>query len=213
MKTVTDGTAPPSDRRSTRHEGTRSEIIAAAWGLVRENGLAGLAMRDLGERVGMRAQSIYSYFPSKLAIFDAMFREAYTTLSVALEAVGADPVSEGREYARVMSHRYFDFCVEDPVRFQLLFLRTIPDFVPSEESYAVAIRVYESMTSDLTRIGITDAGAADLLTALLTGLASQQIANDPGGDRWRRLVDRSIDMYLREVAPNPTITKTKRRRS
>ena len=33
-------------------------------------------MRDLGARVGMRAQSLYSYFPSKHAIFDAMFAEA-----------------------------------------------------------------------------------------------------------------------------------------
>ena len=34
-------------------------------------------MRDLGEAVGMRAQSVYSYFPSKDAIYDAMFRQGY----------------------------------------------------------------------------------------------------------------------------------------
>ena len=33
-------------------------------------------MRDLGGRVGMRAQSLYAYFPSKFAIFDAMFAES-----------------------------------------------------------------------------------------------------------------------------------------
>ncbi len=159
----------------------------------------------------MRAQSIYSYFPSKHTIFDAMFREGYLVLSEAMKTVENGPKRVGREYARVLSHVYFDFCVDDPVRFQLLFLRTIPDFEPSEESYAVALAVYDSMASVLTQLGVADPGAADLLTALFTGLASQQIANDPGGDRWRRLVDRSIDMYLREVAPNLMTTKTRRR--
>ncbi len=205
------GSVPRPDRRSVRHELVRQEIIDAAWALVRENGLSGLAMRELGERVGMRAQSIYSYFPSKHTIFDAMFLAGYTALDAALAAVRATPRFEGREYARVMSHRYFAFCVEDPVRFQLLFLRTIPDFVPSPESYALAVRVYTAMTSDLGRVGVSDPAAADLLTALLTGLASQQIANDPGGDRWRTLVDRAIDMYLSEVAPNLARPKTRKK--
>jgi mRNA degradation ribonuclease J1/J2 len=30
----------------------------------------------------------------------------------------------------------------------------------------------------------------------MTGLTDQQISNDPGGTRWRRLVDRAVDMLL-----------------
>ncbi len=65
----------PRDRRAERYAATRREIIDAAWDLVHQGGLASLAMRDLGSRVGMRAQSLYAYFPSKFAIFDAMFAE------------------------------------------------------------------------------------------------------------------------------------------
>jgi hypothetical protein len=35
----------------------------------------------------------------------------------------------------------------------------------------------------------------DLNTALLSGLIDQQQANDPGGDRWSRLVEPAIDMW------------------
>ena len=42
--------------------------FAAARAAATEVGLAGLRMRDLGNRVGMRAQSLYTYFPSKAAI-------------------------------------------------------------------------------------------------------------------------------------------------
>ena len=53
----------------------------------------------------------------------------------------------------------------------------------------------------LDRIGITDPDAADLWTGILAGLASQQNANEPGGQRWRRLVPRAVDMFLSEVGP------------
>ena len=74
------GVTGANDRRAQRRQETKDEIVAAAWDLVREQGLAGLAMRDLGARVGMRAQSIYSYFESKHEIYDAMFREGYLDL-------------------------------------------------------------------------------------------------------------------------------------
>jgi hypothetical protein len=38
-------------------------------------------------------------------------------------------------------------------------------------------------------------------TALSAGLVSQQLANDPGGTRWRRQLPRLIDMYVKEVKP------------
>ena len=34
----------------------------------------------------------------------------------------------------------------------------------------------------------------DLWTALLSGLTAQQLSNDPGGDRWSRLLDESVDL-------------------
>ena len=36
----------------------------------------------------------------------------------------------------------------------------------------------------------------DLWTALLTGLVTQQMSNDPGGDRWERLIDRAVHMFV-----------------
>lgn len=46
---------------------------------------------------------------------------------------------------------------------------------------------------------MADTAGVDLWTGLITGLTSQQIANDPGGDRWRRLLPDAVDMYLRHV--------------
>ncbi len=197
---------PKIDRRTARRQETLAEIVTAAWEVVREHGLAGLSMRDLGERVGMRAQSIYSYFASKHEIYDAMFLEGYRAFTAWMDdAVGDRQLSEDPVgAARLTAHAFVDFCTMDPVRYQLLFQRTIPGFEPSAESYAVAVEAYERARQQLAIIGVHDQATLDLWTAMLTGLADQQISNDPGGDRWERLVDRAVDMLLADARIRPT---------
>jgi hypothetical protein len=53
----------------------------------------------------------------------------------------------------------------------------------------------------LARNGVSDAAHWDIWTALMTGLVDQQIANDPGGDRWSRLLDEVVTMFLSHCAP------------
>ena len=191
---------------SRRREATRTEILDAAWELAREHGLAGLSLRDLGARVGMRAQSIYGYFASKHEIYDAMFADGYRQYAAAMQD-RADALAEGRldrEIFKSGTRRFLEFCTTDPVRYQLLFQRTIPGFEPSAESYAIAVETLGVARAALAALGVDDDRALDLYTALTTGLADQQISNDPGGDRWTRLVDEAIDMYLDHVlGPEP----------
>ena len=196
----------PGGRRARRRAATQAEIVDAAWGLVRQSGLAGLSMRDLGDRVGMRAQSVYSYFSSKDEIFDAMFRQGYEEYLAMVGPLADDTTPDATAYLQAIARGYFDFCVADPARFQLLFLRTVPRFEPSEGSYAVAIEALGRLQAGFDRVGITDPQAADLATAVMTGLASQQLANDPTGDRWGRLVNRAVSMVLAEVAPHLLVT-------
>lgn len=146
----------------------------------------------------MRAQSLYGYFASKNDIYDAMFADGYRTLLAEVAWPGADdPVD--RESFKAETRAFVAFCVADAVRYQLLFQRTLPGFEPSAESYALALEVLERLRTASAAIGITDPAHLDLHTALVTGLTSQQIANDLGGDRWTRLLDDAIDMYLDHV--------------
>src|SRR3954468_1750199 len=112
------------DRRAERHAATRREILDAAWALARERGLSGWALRDVAEAVGMRAPSLYVYFGSKNALYDAMFADGYSQLLERYAAIPRD--GEPRRLVHTAAHMFFDFCVEDPARYQLLFLRTIP---------------------------------------------------------------------------------------
>jgi AcrR family transcriptional regulator len=190
-------TSERRDRRADRHAATKREILDAAWSLARERGLAGWALRDVAEAVGMRAPSLYVYFDNKFALYDAMFADGYVALLARVRQL--EEAHEGAaavDLVRASAAMFVDFCVEDPARLQLLFLRTLPGFEPSEESYALAQQPFAAMVDVLAASGMGRAEHVDLWTALLSGLATQQVSNDPGGDRWRRLVDPAVDMFL-----------------
>lgn len=194
---MTPVTSEALERRRSR---TRDEILDAAWALCREHGLAQLSLRDLAARVGMRAPSLYSYFGSKDAIYDAMFAQGQHQLG---EHMAGHVDGQDREAFRRRARAFFTFCVEDPVRYQLLFQRVLPDFVPSEESYALAVAHLEQVREILAAQGVRDPRHLDLWTALLTGLTDQQISNDPGGDRWGRLLDEAVDLFCDHVGIDP----------
>jgi len=61
---------------------------------------------------------------------------------------------------------------------------------------------------------------ADIYTALLSGLINQQLANDPGGQRWRRLIPRVIAIFADDLGisrselarPEPANTEQTRKK-
>jgi AcrR family transcriptional regulator len=184
-----------TDRRTHRRDQTRREILDAAWEVAREHGLTALTLRDVADRVGMRAPSLYSHFDSKHAIYDAMFGEAWTAYEEATRP-GRDRLTDDmRAAAHAITRGFFDFAVADPVRYQLMNQRTIPGFEPSPDSYAPAVRVLEAAYVVAAERGVTDPDDVAILLALLGGLIDQQIANDPGGDRSSRLLPRAVDMW------------------
>ena len=191
---------PIADRRTRQREATRTEILDAALELSRTQGLAGISMRDLAARVGMRQPSLYTYFASKSAIYDALFARSWRELGERL--VEPDRGLDARAALRAGARAFVDFCVEEPPRFQLMCQRPVPGFEPSAEAYAPALEVHAAMQAELARRGITDPAAADIWTALITGLVNQQLANDPGGDRWTRLIDEVVEMFVRHEAHN-----------
>jgi len=188
-----------TDRRAARHEATKLRILAAAWELAAEQGLAGISLRDLAARVDLRQPSLYSYFDSKLALYDAMFAQAYEQLLAAVEPL--ELTGSPEEQIRQMAYVFTRLAVADVPRAQLLFQRTLPGFEPSPESYALANRFLDRTRRHLAAAGFTRPEDLDLYTALMGGLVNQQMANDPGGTRWLDLVDEAIDMYLEHSVP------------
>ena len=196
-----------SSNRERRRAATKAEIVEAAWLLAREHGLAGVSMRDVGGVVGMSAQSIYSYFAAKDDIYDAMFAEGnqaalahLTPFVERIDIAGDDPLALV-EAVHAAAHGFFQFCVSDPTRYELMFQRTLRGFRPSAASYGLAGEFLDLLASRLRKLGVEQAGI-DLWTAVMSGLTSQQIANDDGTERWGALVDGAVDMLIHHLTPS-----------
>jgi len=181
------------DRRAERREATVAEILEAAWELARTQGLAGVSLRELAQKIGMRPPSLYWYFNSKTAIYDAMFAQGNRQLLALMAEL--DWPDDVRGILRLSARKFVEFSTANGERYQLLFQRTIPGFEPSPEAFALATQVVNEMRARLAAVGLTDPRAFDVWTALVSGIAGQQIANEPGGDRWVRLIDEIVDAY------------------
>lgn len=162
-------------------------------------------LKDVAALVGMRAPSLYSHFESKLAIYDAMYGQAWSEYEgLARSALDAgDFRTSARDTVKAMSHQFFDFAVADLPRYQLMNQRSVPGFTPSAEAYAPSVRTIQLGLDLLAAIGVTDRGDVEIWFALLAGLIDQQLANDPGGTSRRELVDRAVDMWCDSVGLMP----------
>jgi AcrR family transcriptional regulator len=182
----------PISKVAQRRQVKIASIVDAAWGLARVHGIQLVSLRDLAKEVGMRQPSLYAYFDSKNALYDAMFADGNRQLLKVLSAIDlpADPRAALKAYIRAFA----DFAVEDPARNSLLFRRVIPGFEPSAESYAVAQEALSRVVEVMNVAGVTDAGDIDCLVAMTAGLIEAQLSNEPGGDRWLRHLNSMTDV-------------------
>ncbi len=195
-----------SDRRALRREATIEEILAAALVMMSTEGVGGLTMAALARRVSMQPPSLYKYFPSLLAVYDALFRRGQQQNLDALEA-GMAAAAPGLAAVRAGMESAGRWAVENPVMAQLLFWRPIPGYQPTTEAFAPAVRIVELLRAELegaVAAGELGAGAEGdeamaLLSTMHFGVLSQHLANDPDAD-WEhglftRLHPRIFEMF------------------
>lgn len=179
-----------------RREARTAEIVAAAWELARINGIGGLSLHALAREVGIRQPSLYAYFDSKRALYDAMFADGNLRLAERLDTLQLP--ADTRAAVKVFMGGFIDFALDDTARCALLFQRPIPGFEPSAASYELAEDVLTRAVDLLRAAGVENQGDIDCCIAMVGGLIDAQMSNDPEGDRWTRHLDRLVDMYLDE---------------
>lgn len=207
------------DRRQARREATIHEILATAWRQIHEVGVGELSLRRLARDVGMKAPSLYGYFPSKVALYDALFAAAAVEFQEGYQEAISVPGPRAALEAGLSF--YLRFALESPGKFQLLFQRPVPAFEPSRDSFAIAQGTYRLLVSVLERMveagemdrNVLEQRSLDLLTAISSGLASQQLSNEPHASfdqgRWTALIPTVIELQMKHFAPYRGRTKRK----
>lgn len=195
--TYRNGAQQVEDPRVRRHARTKAKILRHAWELAAHDGVAGVSLGELAKRVGLRQPSLYTYFASKNDLYDELFADGNRRLlaEVRERDYPSDPRAAVREFARAL----VGFCADDVARYHLMFQRHVPSFEPSPASYALAQEFFTWARELLARAGIERIEDVDVFSAVVAGLADQQVANDPGGERWVTLTDQVIEMLLDRI--------------
>jgi AcrR family transcriptional regulator len=178
------------DRRRRRRLETIEEILDLAVQIMAEEGVAGLSLGEIARRMGIRPPSLYVYFPSKHALYDALFARGWRLLDHTLrsyEDVHPPVEDDLAEILLRFGNQFVRWSVENLAYAQLLFWRPVPGFRPSDTAYEPAVELYEhylSRMTDLQQRGLirahVDVAAVQRdWTVLISGVISQQLANAP----------------------------------
>src|SRR4249919_2388523 len=105
--------------RQRRRDARVAQILDEAWVLARRDGLAAVSLRELAAAVGLRQPSLYVYFDSKHALYDAMFADGNRQLFERVAAL--DPGHDPRTALKAFMRELTEFALENEARHQLLF--------------------------------------------------------------------------------------------
>lgn len=171
-----------------------------------------MTVSEVARRTGMRPPSVYKYFDSLHAIYDGLFARGQAQVLEAIE--GAVRGCEPGLASLLAGHREFlHWSTRELGLASLMFWRPVPGFVPSQESMAAArhllTRGREELRVAVERGELSPAAdsdeAARLLTTLVSGIFSQQAANQPGADfddgLFTSLTDEVLEMFVRRYDP------------
>ncbi|MEM8707753.1 MAG: TetR/AcrR family transcriptional regulator [Actinomycetota bacterium] len=81
----------------------RQRILDVTAALVLEHGVAGVAQRQIAERVGIKAASLYHHFSSKNEIVEAVFRRGIDVMEQAWDDA-AESTADASPRARLAAH-------------------------------------------------------------------------------------------------------------
>lgn len=181
--------APRTDRRQVRRLETIEEIVDVAVQVMTEFGVGGLSLGEVARRMGMRTPSLYVYFDSKLAVYDAAFargwREVHETMAPMY--AGVHEAADLPRYFLDCAELFVGWMLEHPAQAQLMCWRPVPGYEPSAAAYEPAVAVLASALTSFEQLrdrGLfrPECDPALLLrtwTVLTTGVMTQQLANAP----------------------------------
>jgi AcrR family transcriptional regulator len=179
-----DGHRRP-DRRARRRQQTIAEILDIAIDVMSEHGVNGLTLAEVARRLGVQTPSLYKYFPSIGAVYDALFqRAASENLAVLREGMaGGEPGLDALTAGLKASGRWV---LQNQALAQLLFWRPVPGFEPSADAFAPSEEIAGLQhaaiadavaAGELGREALEDAGY--VVSILIKGVLTQAMTNEP----------------------------------
>jgi len=132
-------------RTRTPSAGMEAALLASAADILETEGPDGLSVRRIAAAANVAPMGVYNHFESKFGIIEALFIQGFERLREALATIAEieDPYEALREGGR----RYRALALAHPMVYQVMFLRAVPGFEPSDHALEVAARAFDTLVA------------------------------------------------------------------
>lgn len=179
------------ERHDRERSATTQAILDAARDLFTAEGYRNVSMRKIAERIEYSPAAIYSYFPSKDAIYLALAEDGFRQLHDRAAAVPQHP--SALERLRNLWWAFYEFSREHPSYFELMFVdRSVPQLCQGWSGFALLASLMETATTEIQRAiatgelpgSVRPRAAVSLLWGTMLGPAVIQLGQrlSPGED-------------------------------
>ena len=195
-----------SRRTRTPSADISAAILDAAADLLEKEGPDALSVRRIATAAGVAPMGVYNHFDSKGGIVEALFVQGFERLAEALDAIAdiADPYDALREGGR----RYRALALAHPMVYQVMFLRAVRGFEPSEHALVVAAGAFNSLVAAVRRAMAAGVIAeappeetAQLIWSSHHGWVSIELMGMGFVEDWDAAFDRLCTTMLRGLRP------------
>ncbi len=146
-------TAKPSAPRVPRHRtpslDVTSAVVEASLRIIGSDGAEAVTVRRLASEAGVAPMSIYNHFGDMHGVFDAVFEHGFREFADVLHrnSKSQNPVTSLYE----MGLAYRTFALENPETYAVMFLRVVPGFEASEDSFLAAAQSFQELRTVVQR--------------------------------------------------------------
>lgn len=163
----------------------RDQLVEAAWRIAEAEGWPAVTMRRLAGELGATQPVLYSAFPGRQALIDAVALKGFDVLADELES--ADRTVAAR------LHAYLEFAAAHPAVYDAMF--SLPSGLPFDSgTQAPLTRAFEAIRAVV--LGRDDT-RAEVAWATLHGLATLQAGGRLPADRAAARLDEALRLLTR----------------
>jgi AcrR family transcriptional regulator len=203
---MSDAAGQPASLRAEQVAQTRGALIAAGRRLFGENGFRATSVEDLAREARVTTGALYHHFPTKTALFEAVFMQAHTDLMTA-STKAAQGASDGIDELARGFEAFLDGVLQPDMQRILIVdgpaVLGLARYTELDEQYAHAVIVH-SLTA-AAQAGTITVEDPETATRLLLGALTRGamlIANSPDPVETRHAVGKSMRALLTSFTPS-----------
>jgi AcrR family transcriptional regulator len=124
-------------------------LIDATADLLEREGPDALSIRRIAAEAKVAPMGVYNHFDSKNGIVDALFIRGFKRLGDAMESLNA--IEDPMEALRQGGRDYRALALAHPKMYQVMFLKAVPCFEPSDAAVEIAGRAFGGLIAAVSR--------------------------------------------------------------